>query len=65
MILGHLNLVSNPPVVHEHVRLPQLVRRYPDVADAAVLGLVPPHVHVVPLLRRKEDVKWMASSGNR
>ena len=29
--------------------LPQLVRRYADVADIAVLGLVPPHVDVLPL----------------
>ena len=28
-------------VVHEHVGLPQLVRRDADVADAAVLGPVP------------------------
>jgi len=39
------------PVVHEDVRLPQLVRGYPQVLDAAVLALVPAQVVVVPLLK--------------
>ena len=39
------------PVVHEDVRLPKLVGRHPDVLDAAVLALVPPHVHVIPFLK--------------
>ena len=40
------------PVVHEDVRFPQGAGRHPDVLEAAVLGLVPDHVSVLPLLGR-------------
>jgi hypothetical protein len=38
------------PVVHEDIRLPYPVGRYPEVLDASVLGGVPPQVHVIPFL---------------
>ena len=38
------------PVVHEDVRLPELVRGHADVLNVPVLGLVPPHVDVIPFL---------------
>lgn len=49
-------------VVHEDVRLPQLVRRDPDVLDPAVLGLVPLHVHVRPLLQGGDIIRSLMNS---
>jgi hypothetical protein len=40
------------PVVHEDVRLPQPMRWYAEVLDAAELGRIPPQVHVIPFLKR-------------
>ena len=39
-------------VVHQDVGLPERVGRHPDVLDVVVLGGVPAHVGVGPLLRR-------------
>ena len=44
------------PVVHEDVRLPELVRGHADVLNVAVLGLVPAHVDVVPFLQAQWHV---------
>ena len=38
------------PVVHEYVRFPEPGGRHPDVLHVVVLGRVPPHVGVSPLL---------------
>ena len=38
-------------VVHQDVGLPERVGRHPDVLDVVVLGRVPPHVGVSPLLQ--------------
>ena len=40
------------PVVHEDVRFPEGGRWNPDVFDMVVLGDIPPHVGVCPLLKR-------------
>ena len=38
------------PVIHEYVRFPEPGGRHPDVLHVVVLGRVPPHVGVSPLL---------------
>lgn len=45
------------PIVHEHVRLPELVRRDPEVLDPAILAVVPPQVVVIPLLHIMSTIR--------
>jgi len=36
-------------VVHQHIRFPDPVRRYPQILHPAIVGGVPAQIHVVPL----------------
>lgn len=50
--------ISHLPVVHEHIWFPQAMRWDPNIFNVPVLGLVPLHIDVGPLLRikKKTDV---------
>ena len=48
------------PVIHEYVRFPEAGGWYPNILDIAILGLIPPHVAVNPLLKH-HTVVWMVN----
>ena len=43
--------VSDQPVVHQYVWLPQRGGRYPHILNVPVLGGIPGQVHIHPLLQ--------------
>lgn len=47
------------PVIHEHVRLPQAMRRDPQIANATKLTGIPAKIHIVPFLGKWKNEKML------